>query len=141
MIESLHRVSVSGEPVLLSVPRGAFALSAMRVVAGWVASCNDIALDQLDDIDLALETLLAGESTGGAPLSLSIDVRQGSVYVLLQGLQSRALRANLQSGADFRGSADWPLDIRLFLGALVDEYESCDCDGGSFSVRMRKRIG
>jgi hypothetical protein len=128
------------EPVILTVPRGAFALSAMRVVAGWVASCNDLALDELDDLDLALETLLAGEPAVGERLSLSIWVMDRTVQVLLEGLQSQALHANLEASDSFRPSAEWPLDIRLFLGALVDSYELVGCGAETFGISMRKRI-
>jgi hypothetical protein len=130
----------SAVPVVLSVPRGSLALSAMRVVVGWVASCNDVALDELDDIDLAIETLLAGEDTQGEPYSLRVSAVDGSIHVLLEGLQSKALQANLQAGKGFAASADWPLDIRLFLTALVDVYELVGCGSGTFAVSMQKRI-
>jgi hypothetical protein len=133
-------VADSEEPVVLTVPRGSLALSAMRVVVGWVASCNDVALDELDDIDLAIETLLAGEQPKGATYSLSVSAGDGSMHVLLGGLQSKALRANLQAGKAFAASADWPLDIRLFLGALVDGYEVVGCGAATFAVSMQKRI-
>lgn len=129
------------EPVVLTVPRGVFALSAMRIVAGWVASCNDLALDELDDLDLALETLLAGEPAVGERLSLSIWVVDWTVRVLLEGLQSQALQANLKAGESFEPSVDWPLDIRLFLSALVDSYEVVGCRAETFGISMRKRIG
>jgi hypothetical protein len=113
----------------------------MRVVAGWVASCNDLALDELDDLNLALETLLAAESSYGEPLTLTLWVVDRKVEVLLEGLQSEALRANLAGGPSFEPSPEWPLDIRLFLSALVDSYEVVGCGTTVFGVSMHKRVG
>ena len=31
----------------------------MRVVVGWIASCHKLSLERMDDLHLALETLLA----------------------------------------------------------------------------------
>jgi hypothetical protein len=129
------------EQVVVAVPRGEQALSAMRVVAGWVASCNDLALDELDDLNLAVETLLMGEGAHGERLSMSIWVMDRTVHALLEGLQSRSLLGNLRQGKSFESSPDWPLDVRLFLGALVDSYEVVECDRGAFRVLLRKRLG
>jgi hypothetical protein len=133
-------VSDTAEPIILSFPRGGYALPAMRVVAGWVASRNHLALDQLDDTTLAIETLVAGEPIEGCPVSLSVHVVGGCLHLLLGGLQNRDLQANLESDKTFEPSARWPIDVRLFLGALVDEYKVVECGAGVFSVQMRKRI-
>jgi hypothetical protein len=128
------------ESVVLTVPWGDSALPAMRAVTGWMASRNDLPLDELDDINLGLETLVSGEHPEGPPLSLTVSVVDRSVRVLLMGLQNEALRANLQAVDSFATSTGWPLDVRLFLSALLDEYEVVGCDGGTFGVEMRKRI-
>jgi hypothetical protein len=133
-------VSDTAEPIILTFPRGGYVLPAMRVVAGWVASRNQLALDQLDDTTLAIETLVAGEPAEGCPVSLSVYVVDGCMHVLLGGLQNLDLQANLESDQTFDPSPKWPLDVRLFLGALVDEYKVVERGAGVFSVEMRKRI-
>jgi hypothetical protein len=132
----------TAEPVVLTVPRGALAISAMRIVAGWVASCNDLALDGLDDINLALETLLMGEPSEGDPFSLTVRAADGEVHLLLGGLLNQCLLANLRAGAGYRfePTLDWPLDVRLFLTALLDGYGVVECPGAAFGVSMQKRI-
>lgn len=130
----------SAQPVVLTVPRGPAALSAMRLVVGWVASCHDMPLDQIDDINLALETLLAGEPAQGDALALTLGSADGWLDVSLAGLHGVGLRTNLRAGEAFAPSEQWPLDVRLFLGALLDEYGVEDCDSDSFSVLMRKQI-
>jgi hypothetical protein len=128
------------EQVVLTVPRGEFASSAVRVLVGWVASCNDVPLDQMDDMDLALETLLTGEPDEGGPLTLRVSVQHGLATLVLQGLSNQGLRTNLLTRDTFAPTSAWPLDVRLFLGALVDEYAVTDCGGGGFSVSLQKRI-
>jgi hypothetical protein len=128
------------DPVVLIVPRDGPAMSAMRVITGWVASRHDLALDQLDDIDLALETVLAGEHAPGEPLSLTITVLSGEIHLLIGGLTNQALRSNLEIGCQFQPTREWPLDVRLFLSAFVDAYTLIDRDGASFSISMQKRI-
>jgi hypothetical protein len=137
----LTQLANNEEPVELTVPRGELASSAMRVLVGWVASCNDLPLDQLDDIDLALETLLAGEPDHGGPLTLRASVRGGMATLVLQGLSNPSLRSNLVAHDPFTPTSTWPLDVRLFLSALVDEYALSDCASGGYSVSLRKRIG
>lgn len=112
----------------------------MRVVVGWVGSCNDAALDQLDDINLALETVIGSDDGVTGLLSLTVSVEQGAMCLVLEGLRGEALMANLEARNDFTLSPQWPLDIRIFLGVLVDEYEVIRSDGESFGVSMRKGI-
>lgn len=130
----------TAHPVVLTVPRGASSISAMRLVVGWVGSCNDVPLEQIDDINLALETLVAGESEQGGPFSLTLSTEEDEVRVVLNGLDSRHLRANLEAGDEFTPSVNWPLDVRIFLSALTDEYILVDCGEVKYGVLMKKRI-
>jgi len=130
----------SRERVTLHVPRGELALSAMRVVVGWVASCYDLPLDSLDDVNLAVETLLAEESDEGELLSLVVSIEEGCVAVEVCGLQNRQLEANLCAREPFEPSLDCPLDVKLFLDALVERYDVARTTESSFSVCMQKRI-
>lgn len=133
MSETTHRV-------LVRVPRDASSISSMRVVVGWVGSCNDAALDQLDDINLALETLVAADAGVGGELSLTVAVEQGVMHLVLGGLKGSGLRANLESSHDFSTSPQWPLDLNIFFAALLDKYEVLSGDSDDFAVSMVKGI-
>jgi len=137
---TLVEVPDTGDCVILTVPRSGSALPAMRVVAGWMATCSDLPLDQLDDLNLAIETLLVGEPEAGGALTLRFYVRSGMAHVEVQGLESQSLRANLLAGQVFKPSVEWPLDVRVFLAALVDEYDVGESCAGTFKVSLRKRI-
>ncbi len=137
---ALVEVADTGERVVLTAPRGNMALSAMRVVVGWMASCVDLQLDRLDDVQLALEMVMAEDSRVGGDLTLTLWAENEGLIMLLDGLERSALREILAAGSPFQPSSDCLLDVRLFLDALVDSYELVDSDGHVFAVRMQKRI-
>jgi hypothetical protein len=112
----------------------------MRVVVGWVGSGCDIALDRLDDINLALETLVGGDTGAGGSLSLRVWVEDEAMHLSVEGLSGAAMLANLMSAGTVCTSGRWPLDIRLFLRALVDEYAVVAGKEHEFGVSMRKGI-
>lgn len=133
-------MSDTGDRVVLITPRGSLALSAMRVVTGWIASCHDLALDRLDDVQLAVETILAEERETGCPLSFSVSVEDGVLHAVIEGLENPALKAALLSNGAFEPSSACLLDIRLFLDALLDRYQVTETDRHAFGVHMQKRI-
>ncbi len=112
----------------------------MRVVVGWVGSRNDVSLEQLDDINLALETLVAGDTGLDDAFELRVWVESGNVHLLLLGLLGGDMLANLEATGEPCLSARWPLDVRLFLRALVDDYAVVRGEGDSFGVSMCKGI-
>jgi len=133
-------VADTSDRVVLTTPRGNLALSAMRVVTGWMASCHDLPLDRLDDVQLAIETILAEEPATGGDLSLSVLARAGSLHVDLEGLENSDLKAALRSESVFEPSLGCPLDVRLFLDALLDQYDVLNPESRAFGVHMQKRI-
>jgi hypothetical protein len=136
----LVEVADTNDRVVLSAPRGNLALSAMRVVVGWLASCHDLPLDRLDDVNLAIETLLAEEADEGGALSLTLSVEAGVFDVMLDGLENRDLKSTLVATEPFKPSQGCPLDVSLFLNALVDDYRVVPGGARAFGVRMQKRI-
>ena len=116
------------------------ALSAMRVVVGWMASCLDLQLDKLDDVQLALEMVMAEDSRAGGDVTLTLWAEDKALLILLDGLERPALKETLAAGAPFQPTSDNLLDVRLFLDALVDGYELVESDTRVFAVRMQKRI-
>ena len=115
-------------------------MSVMRVVVGWVASCHDLPLDRLDDIQLAVETLLAEEVDRGGEFSLAVWMGAGALNLRLDGLQNQAVKAALVTRDAFQPCEGCRLDVRLFLGALVDGYRVLESHTDSFAVDMQKRI-
>lgn len=126
--------------VVLTTPRGNLALSSMRVVIGWMASCHDLPLDRLDDMQLAIETILAEETDTGGDLSLTVSAEAGVLDAVLEGLENPVLKAALLADGTFEPSPRCLLDVSLFLDALLDRYQVLRPDSRAFGVHMQKRI-
>lgn len=125
--------------VVVRTARGGHALPVMRVVMGGMACRHDLPVDGLDDLELAVETLLAEESVAGGELVLTVWCDGGTFAVRLEGLTNQSLRAVLVAPDPFRPSSSCRLDVRLFLDALVDRYQVVGDAGSAFAVEMEKR--
>jgi hypothetical protein len=136
---ALVEVSDSPDIVVLRTARGGRSLPVMRVVIGGVASRHDLPFDQLDDTQLAVETLLAEESIEGGELVLTVSGSGGAFMVRLDGLHNESVRAALLTAEPFRPCEGCLLDVRMLLDSLVDGYRVQDTAAGSFAVEMEKR--
>ncbi len=139
---ALVEPSQGSEVVVLRAPRDESSLPVMRVVIGGMASRHALPVDQLDDVDLAVETLFKEEPAEGADLTLTVAVAGGSFIVTLAGLSSPLVRRTL-SGAPEQKSDRFGAQnvLRMIMDALVDGYRTADTGvAGSFSVEMEKRI-
>ncbi len=129
------------DTVVLRAPRGAASLPVIRVVIGGVASRHALSVEQLDDVELAVETLLGDESAEGADLVLAIWVSEDTFSVIVDGLCSPALRQTLSNPDRRERLEERGLDARVLLDSLVDSYRIVD--GGTadcFAIEMEKRI-
>jgi hypothetical protein len=106
---------------------------------GGVACGHDLPLERLDDVELAIETLLAEEASEGEELVLRVSCDATALRVRLEGLTNQALRTVLVALEPFRPSSHCRLDVSLFLDALVDSYQVVGDAGGPFAVEMEKR--
>lgn len=117
-------------------------MPVMRLVIGGVASRYALPVDSLDDIELAVETLVREEPPGGGEVTLSLWVEDGAFRVGLAGLTSALVRNALSSGEELRGDVLGEESIlRMIVDALLDGYRMAeDATAGSFAVEMEKRI-
>ena len=84
--------------------------------------------------------VLAEEAAEGQPFSLTLCIAEGCVSVTIDGLENRELEANLAAQGPFEPTLHCPLDVKMFLDALVEKYEITRASDGAFSVCMQKRI-
>ena len=136
---ALVEVSDSPDIVVLRTARGGRALPVMRVVISGVASRHDLSFNQLDDTQLAVETLLAEESREGRELVLTVSTSGRMFTVRLDGLQNQSVKTALLATETFRPCEGCLLDVRMLLDSLVDGYRVLDTTPGSFAVEMEKR--
>ncbi len=114
-------------------------MPVMRVIIGGVASRQDLPLDRLDDLQLAVETLLAEEAKEGGELGLALSTIPGGFNVRLDGLENQSVKAALMADNPFEPCEGCLLDVRLLLDSLVDGYRVVEGAGGSYAVEMERR--
>jgi hypothetical protein len=133
------KLSEPKESVVLRTERGASALPLLRVVISSLASRQNLLMEQLDDVQLAVETLLAEEPGGEGELILEVWSGGSGLSLCLDGLHNESVRAALLAGQPFQPCEDCLLDVRLLLDSLVDEFTVIDKGQGRFAVQMDKR--
>jgi len=111
----------------------------MRVLIGGVASQYGLPLDSLDDLQLAVETLLAEEPRDGCDLRLEVSMGVDRLSVCLHGLSNQSVKDALLATGTFQSSAGCLLDVRFLLSSLVGEYQVREGGAQSYSVEMEKR--
>src|SRR5438046_8846036 len=104
MIELIHPVGRDWEPVI-------------RMVLGGIADRLDLGFDQLDDLQLAVERLLA-EGDPEDPVTLSFEIHEKGVRTRVGPLRDAALAEALQGPEPQPGARTLP---RL-LSTVVDSY-------------------
>jgi len=132
-------VSESRDIVTLRIGRGARALPVMRVLMGGMACRHNVPLDSLDDLVLAVETLLADEPEIGGDLGLELSTSGDDLTVRLDGLQNMSVKAALLAADPFQPCEGCLLDVRLFLDSLVESYRVVETAAGCFAVQMEKQ--
>lgn len=114
----------------------------MRVVICGMASRHALPVDRLDDLELAVETLLQEERGDPAELTMTVAVFDGTFRVTLAGLRSPLVRRTLSTTEAPAGEVFGAESIlHMIMNALVDEYRTAgEAGAGSFAVEMDKRI-
>lgn len=116
----------------------------MRVVMSGVASRHDLPLDKIDDLQLAIETILVEESGEGRDLQLELSACENGFRVRLLGLVNQSVKAALVAEDPFEPCEGCLLDVRFLLDSLVDRLTVEDSDegsgDGSYGVLMEKRV-
>jgi hypothetical protein len=103
------------------------------LVLGGVAARHDLTLDVLDDLHLALESLLDRDAEDGE-LTIVFRVGPETIEASIGPFERRAI-SELDSEA---GEQLEQLDLRRLLDTVVDGFSVSERDGGSW-VELRKR--
>ncbi len=107
----------------------------VRLIVGAIAERMDCAFEEIDDLQLAVERLLA-EGDPQDPVTLSFELLDRGVRTRIGPLRERALAVALQAPADAS-----ELGLRRVLETLVDSFgvEEVRPDGeGEIVIRLEK---
>ena len=124
-----------GERIDLEAPLSGPFQPVIRLIIGGIAERVDFGFEEIDDLQLAVERLLAEASTGDAPVSLSFEIGERGVRTRIGGLQERAVADALQ-GPQPAGE----LTLRRILETVVDSFGIEEAADGKLLVRLEKVV-
>lgn len=121
---------MSGDEISLTLPADDAFHSVAHLVLGGLAVRLDLTFENLEDLELAIDTLLE-RSTDGNDVTLLVRVLDGELQTIVGPFQ--AVRSELESDD---GES---LNPRRILDTVCDRVEIVDRDGGQW-VELTKRI-
>jgi hypothetical protein len=122
------------ELVELETPLGREWESVVRLVLGGVADRLGLGFEELDDLQLAVERLLAEAGTQPS-VRLVLELNGDRVRAHVGPLREETVAAGLQ-GASVPGQ----LGLRRVLETVVDSFGVDDSADGELFVRLEKRV-
>jgi hypothetical protein len=120
------------DQITLTMPRERPFFGVARLVLAGLASRLDVTVESLDELELALDGLLARRD-GAEEITVSVDIAERELHATIGPFRGGGLRAELE------GELDESLSLRRLLNAVVDGYEVADRDDGSW-VELYKRV-
>jgi anti-sigma regulatory factor (Ser/Thr protein kinase) len=120
--------------IVLTVPREReFSAVADLVLAG-LASRLDLTLETIDDLQLAVETLLEHDG-GDASVTVELEVHDGAIHASVGPFERSAIEPELTAVPVGGG-----IGLRRLLDTTVDGVGLSDRDGRCW-VDLRKEVG
>jgi anti-sigma regulatory factor (Ser/Thr protein kinase) len=125
------------ERIDLEAPLSGDFQAVVRLIIGGIAERVDFAFEEIDDLQLAVERLLAEAGQVGS-VQLSFEVGEASIRTRVGPLSEAAVAEALRDG-------DVPppghLTLRRILGTVVDSFGVEDLGDGAIVVRLEKLKG
>ena len=122
------------ELVELETPIGREWEPVVRLVLGGVADRLGLGFEELDELQLVVERLLAG--AGAQPsVKLVLELSDDRVRAHVGPLREATIAAALQGP-----SVPGQLGLRRVLETVVDSFGVDEAEGGELIVRLEKRV-
>jgi anti-sigma regulatory factor (Ser/Thr protein kinase) len=129
-------LSEHGERIDLEAPLSGDFQAVVRLIVGGIAERVDFAFEEIDDLQLAVERLLAEAGNTGT-VCLSFEVGDGRIRTRIGPLSETKVAEALRDGEFVPGQ----LTLRRILGTVVDSFGvERETDGG-IVVRLEKLKG
>jgi 2-keto-3-deoxy-6-phosphogluconate aldolase len=110
--------------------------AVVRLIIGGIAERVDFAFEEIDDLQLAVERLLAEAGTVGS-VQLSFDVGADGIRTRVGPLSEHKVAEALRDGDAMPGE----LTLRRILQTVVDSFGVDEADDGRIVVRLEKVKG
>jgi hypothetical protein len=127
--------SVRSERIQLEAPLAPDFQPVVRLIIGGIAERVDFGFEEIDDLQLAVERLLA-EAGGAGMVSLTFDIGEGHVRTRVGPLSERSIADALQED-----SPPGELTLRRILQTVVDSFGVEEAADGRIMVRLEKLRG
>jgi hypothetical protein len=125
---------VSADAITLSIPHAKPFHGVARLVVGGLAARLDLSYEHLEDLQLALESVLERDGyVAGEEVTVRLVVEPDSVVMTIGPLDAAELRADLE-----RAPSD-DISLSRLLSTLVEEVELEEV-GGEPRLRLEKRV-
>ena len=121
------------DTVELSIPNERRFFHVARLVVGGLAARLDLTYEQIDDLQLAVETVLSREAHEGDEVTLAIEIGEGALELRMGPLDAETLGDDL--GRDDEGG----LGLARLLSTLVERVETVERDGAAWLL-LEKRV-
>jgi hypothetical protein len=124
------------ERIDLEAPLSGDFQAVVRLIIGGIAERVDFAFEEIDDLQLAVERLLAEAGQVGS-VRLSFEVGESSIRTRVGPLSEAAVAEALRDGDAPPGQ----LTLRRILQTVVDSFGVEDLGDGAIVVRLEKLKG
>lgn len=128
-------MSMLAENVELQTPVGRNWEPVVRLVLGGIGDRLDLRIDELDDLQLAVERLLA-EAGAQRSVRLAFELLDGRVRAHVGPLAEGTIAEALQGPAPQPGE----LTLRRILDTVLDSYGVDDVEDEGLYVRLEKVV-
>ena len=126
-------MAASGDTVTLRVPREQAYLSLLHMILGGIAIRQDLSFDDLDDVQLAVDNIVAEDDGTEHALTMTVTVDDDTLTIGLAPLSNPDLHETLRLGQVPPGAEGRCLDVCLLLARWST---STNC---RTSIRVRSR--
>ena len=124
------------ERIDLEAPLAGDFQAVVRLIIGGIAERVDFACEEIDDLQLAVERLLAEAGQVGS-VQLSFEVGEAGIRTRVGPLSESAVAEALRDGEASPGT----LTLRRILQTVVDSFGVEDAGDGAIVVRLEKLKG
>jgi len=121
---------VSGDEISLTLPADEAFHRVAHLVVGGLAVRLDLTFEHLEDLEIALDTLL-GRSSDDGEVTVRVRVLEDELQTVVGPF--RSLSSELEE------SGDESLTLRRILDAVCDRVDITERDGGQW-VELTKRV-
>jgi hypothetical protein len=133
-------MTVPTETVSLTIPHNGGFSALFHMILGGIALRRKLSLEALDDLQLAVENILAEDKSHIGDISMSVGIAEDDLQISLAPLTDPDLRETLVHGAVPAEAAGRCMDVCLLLRSLVDGFGVRELEADSYAVDLRKLI-